>query len=82
MRTLQPTSPAALVMFSDPADGSDLDQEPYGDPYRAPSFSQRDGSNGLWSACLSFHIITGQGCSNEKDFAGITAVGIITQYGF
>lgn len=53
-----------------PADGSDLDQEPYGDPYRAPLSSQRDGSNGLWSACLSFHIIKGQCCSNEKGLCG------------
>ena len=82
MRTLQPTSPAALVMFSVSSDGSDVDQEPHGAPYRALPFSQRDGSNGLLSACLSFHIITGQCCSNEKDFVGITAVGIITQYEF
>ena len=82
MRTLQPTSLADLVMFSVPIDGSDVDQEPHGDPYRAPPSSQRDGSNGLLSACLSFHIITGQCCSNEKDFVGITAAGIITQYEF
>lgn len=40
-RALQPTSPAALVMFSVPADGSDLDQGIYGDPYRAPSLQPK-----------------------------------------
>lgn len=59
-----------------------LDPKPHGDPSRAPPSSQRDGRNGLLSDCLPFHVVTGQCCSNEKDFTGITGVGVITQYVF
>lgn len=85
MREPQPTSPAVLVTFSAPRnvpDGSDIDQEPCGDPTRAPPLSQRDGGNGLPSACLSFPIIAGQCYFNTKNFMGITGVGVTVQHVF
>lgn len=76
MREPQPTSPAVLVTFSAPPrnvpDGSDIDQEPCGDPARAPPSNQREGGNRLPSAWWSFPIIAGQCYFNNKNFMGIT----------